>query len=199
MSTSFSNGNVHLVPLKSVGEDELQRLVVAVAGLSLAPGQDDFVGEPAAMLATALEDTARHPFAIVTAAPPSTGVAENAFDGGTVVGLGVLHLGAALEAGWPNAGGAVLLRGFLIDKNRQGRGYGSGAAVAAVELAQELVRASGLSATGLVLSVNERNPAGLAAYLMAKFVDRGQHLGGRSGSQRILYRAFDAETIAHNG
>ena len=106
--------------------------------------------------------------------------------------MGVLQVGAAKDAGWPDADGAVLLRGFLIDKGCQGLGYGSGAAVAAVELAEALVRASGLSATGVVLSVNERNPVGLAAYVKAGFADRGQYLGGRAGPQRILYRGFDA-------
>ncbi|MDO5751702.1 hypothetical protein [Arthrobacter sp.] len=62
--------------------------------------------------------------------------------------MGVLQLGAATEAGWPDADGAVLLRGFLIDKDLQEIGYGSQATMAAVELAEELVRVSGPDRNG---------------------------------------------------
>jgi hypothetical protein len=41
-----------------------------------------------------------------------------------------------------------------------------------------------------VLSVNEVNPAGQAAYRKAGFEDRGQYLGGDAGPQRTMYRAF---------
>ena len=44
--------------------------------------------------------------------------------------------------------------------------------------------------TGVVLSVNERNPAGQAAYRKAGFEDHGQYLGGDAGPQRTMYRAF---------
>ena len=173
--------NIQVVLLKSADQTLLQRLAAGVRDLRLGPGQDSFVGVPAVMLAAAMSDPARHPFAVLAGAAAAA-----------VVGMGVLQVGAAKDAGWPHADGAVLLRGFLIDKGCQGLGYGSGAAVAAVELAEALVRASGLSATGVVLSVNERNPVGLAAYVKAGFADRGQYLGGRAGPQRILYRGFDA-------
>ena len=41
-----------------------------------------------------------------------------------------------------------------------------------------------------MLSVNEHNPAGQAAYRKAGFEDRGQYLGGDAGPQRTMYRAF---------
>ena len=39
-----------------------------------------------------------------------------------------------------------------------------------------------------MLSVNEGNPAGLAAYRKAGFEDRGRYLGGDAGPQRTMYR-----------
>ena len=182
MSTRHLKCKVSVVPLKFLDGPVLERLATEVSGLLLAPGQAAFVGEPAEMLATALADSARHPFAIL--ASPSGSHADK------VVGMGVLHVGVAAEAGWQDADDAVLLRGFLIDRSCQGLGYGAGATLAAVNQAADLVRRFGLPATGVVLSVNERNLAGRAAYLKAGFMDRGQYLGGRSGPQRTLHLPF---------
>lgn len=104
--------------------------------------------------------------------------------------MGVLHVGVANEARWQDADDAVLLRGFLIDRSCQGLGYGASATLAAVNQAADMVRRFVLPATGVVLSVNERNLAGRTAYLKAGFMDRGQYLGGRSGPQRTLYLPF---------
>lgn len=172
-----STRGVTLALLKAADDAKRERLLVGIAGLQLAPGQDAFVGDPAAMAAAALAGPGRHPFAILSAAHD-----------GEVVGMGVLHVGVATDTGWPDNDGTILLRGFLIDHRRQGLGYGTRATLAAVELAKEL--AQEFPAGGVVLGVNERNAAGKAAYLKAGFTDRGQYLGGRSGPQRIIYRPF---------
>ena len=83
-----------------------------------------------------------------------------------------------------------LLRGFLIDRRRQGRGLGQAAAAAAVAAAAKLTARHGGGQAGVVLSVNERNAAGLAAYRKAGFEDHGQYLGGDAGPQRTMYAAF---------
>lgn len=83
-----------------------------------------------------------------------------------------------------------LLRGFLIDRTRQGLGLGTQAAAAAVREAAKLTARLGGGEAGVVLSVNERNPAGIAAYRRAGFTDRGQYLGGEAGPQRTMYRSF---------
>jgi GNAT superfamily N-acetyltransferase len=110
--------------------------------------------------------------------------------GGDAVGVLTLQSGAARLAGWPDDHSAWLLRGFLIDRRHQGRGLGRLAAATAVETAAKLTAAQGSGEAGVVLSVNEGNPAGLAAYRSAGFVDQGQYLGGSSGPQRIMYRSF---------
>ncbi|WP_187279594.1 hypothetical protein [Quadrisphaera setariae] len=38
----------------------------------------------------------------------------------------------------------------------------------------------------VVLTVNERNPAGLRAYAKAGFADVGRYLGGDAGPQRAM-------------
>jgi RimJ/RimL family protein N-acetyltransferase len=110
--------------------------------------------------------------------------------GGEAVGVFTLQRGAASLAGWDSDDSVWLLRGFLIDRTRQGRGLGTQAAEAAVREAAKLTARLGGGETGVVLSVNERNPAGQAAYRKAGFEDQGQYLGGGAGPQRTLYRAF---------
>lgn len=182
---------LRLLPLKKLSEPELDAIREGIAGLELAAGQDAFVGEPTEMVQLALQDPARHPFAVVVASAAEAAVAGS--HGGSedrVVGMGVLHVGAATDTGWPDANAAVLLRGFLVDHREQGRGYGGAATRAAVELSRELVAELGLPATGVVLGVNERNTAAHAVYLNAGFVDSGRYLGGRSGPQHIMHCPF---------
>jgi GNAT superfamily N-acetyltransferase len=175
---TFSSGTVTLHPLKPAHGPAPEGLLAGVAGLELDPGQDAFVGEPTTLVAKAMADPQRHPFAIV---------ADN-----DVVGFGTLHVNAATDTGWPDSHTAVLLRGFLVDRRRQGLGYGTAATLAAVDLAEALAAELGLPATGVVLGVNELNLAGQAAYTKAGFIDAGQFLGGRSGPQRIMFRPFTA-------
>ena len=56
--------------------------------------------------------------------------------------------------------------------------------------AAKLTAALGGEQAGVVLSVNDDNPAGQAAYRKAGFEDRGQYLGGDAGPQRTMYRPF---------
>ena len=111
-------------------------------------------------------------------------------ENGAAVGVLTLQAGAATLAGWPEDHTAWLLRGFLIDRRQQGKGLGTLAAEAAVREAAKLTADLGSGQAGVVLSVNELNPGGQAAYRKAGFEDRGRYEGGDAGPRRIMYRAF---------
>jgi GNAT superfamily N-acetyltransferase len=168
--------SVWLIPLDDLEPDACAIQLGAVACLELAPGQDDFVGDPLRMALAGLAEQARRPYVIEA--------------GGEAVGVLTLQSGAARLAGWTDDDSAWLLRGFLIDRRQQGKGLGTLAAVAAVREAARLTAALGGGQAGVVLSVNELNPAGQAAYRKAGFDDRWQYLGGDAGPQRTMYRAF---------
>jgi len=168
--------SVWLIALDDLEADACAIQLGAVAGLELAPGQGDFVGDPLRMVLTGLAEDARRPYVIEA--------------GGDAVGVLTLQRGAASLAGWPDDSSAWLLRGFLIDRRRQGRGLGPLAAAAAVEAAAKVTAREASGEAGVVLSVNESNAAGLSAYRNAGFVDYGQYLGGSSGPQRTMYRSF---------
>ncbi|MCR1163616.1 GNAT family N-acetyltransferase [Paenarthrobacter sp. UW852] len=167
-------GDVWLIPLKMLDDDSRAIQLGAVAGMSVDDSQRSFVGDPLRMMLIGLEEDSRFPYVIES--------------GGAAVGVLTLQSGAASLAGWARDESAWLLRGFLIDSRSQGRGLGSLAARAAVEEARKLTARLGGGQAGVVLSVNERNPAGLAAYAKAGFVDTGQYLGGSAGPQRTMYR-----------
>jgi RimJ/RimL family protein N-acetyltransferase len=168
--------NVWLLPLKALDGDARAIKLGEIAELEVAEDQGRFVGDPLRMMLIALEEESRHPFAVDS--------------NGAAVGVLTLQAGAASLAGWPDDDSVWLLRGFLIDRRHQGKGLGTSAAHAAVRAAAKLTAALGGDQTGVVLSVNEVNPAGQAAYRKAGFEDRGQYLGGGSGPQRTMYRAF---------
>ena len=168
--------HVWLISLKDLDEDAQAIHLGEVARMELGTGQGDFVGEPLRMMLTGLEEQSRMPYVIE----------EN----GEAVGVLTLQSGAATLAGWPDDDSVWLLRGFLIDRRRQGRGLGPAAAAAAVATAAKLTARRGGGQAGVVLSVNERNGSGLAAYRKAGFEDRGQYLGGDAGPQRTMYAAF---------
>ena len=170
------SGHVWLLPLKDLDDDARAVKLGEVAELELGEGQRRFVGDPLRMMLLGLEEDARHPFVIDV--------------GGSAVGVLTLQTGAATLAGWADDTSVWLLRGFLIDRRQQGRGLGPLAAEAAVRAATKLTAALGGGQAGVVLSVNEENPAGQAAYRKAGFEDRGQYLGGGAGPQRTMYRAF---------
>ena len=168
---------VWLISLKSLGDDARAIQLGEVARLKLAPGQDAFVGDPLKMALIGLEDESRVPYIVES--------------DGRAVGVLTLQYGAATLAGWADDDDAWLLRGFLIGRQDQGRGLGTPAAAAAVREAEKLSLRLGGAQTGVVLSVNEGNPAGKAAYRKAGFEDRGEYLGGDKGPQRIMYRSFN--------
>lgn len=169
-------GSVWLIALNDLEPDALAIQLGEVAGMELAPGQDTFVGDPLRMVLAGLAEDSRFPYVIEAAGYP--------------VGVLTLQAGAARLAGWPDDDSAWLLRGFLIDRRHQGKGLGPLAATSAVEAAAKLTASRGTEEAGVVLSVNEGNPAGLSAYRKCGFVDRGQYLGGGSGPQRTMYRSF---------
>ena len=170
------SGNVWLLPLKNLDDDARAIKLGEIALLELGEGQQKFVGEPLRMMLIALEEESRFPFAVDA--------------NGTAVGVLTLQSGAATLAGWPDDDSAWLLRGFLIDRRQQGKGLGTGAADAAVREAAKMTAGLGAGQSGVVLSVNELNPGGLAAYRKAGFEDHGRYEGGDAGPQRIMYRAF---------
>lgn len=167
---------VWLIPLKDLDDDARAIKLGDVAAMELAAGQKDFVGDPFTMMLIGLEDESRLPYVIEAA--------------GAAVGVFTLQAGAATLAGWPDDDSVWLLRGFLIDRTSQGRGLGSLSAVAAVGEAQKLTARLGGGQDGVVLSVNERNPAAKAAYANAGFVETGRYLGGSAGPQWTMYRGF---------
>lgn len=168
--------HVWLLPLKNLDDDARAIKLGEIADLEVTEAQRRFVGEPLRMMLIGLEEESRHPFAIDA--------------GGAAVGVLTLQAGAATLAGWPDDDSVWLLRGFLIDRRQQGQGLGTLAADAAVRAAAKLTAALGGEQTGVVLSVNEENPAGQAAYRKAGFEDRGRYLGGDAGPQRTMYRKF---------
>lgn len=168
--------HVWLLPLKNLDDDARAIKLGEIAELSVTEEQRPFVGEPLRMMLIGLEEESRHPIAIDA--------------NGAAVGVLTLQTGAATLAGWPDDDSVWLLRGFLIDRRLQGRGLGALAADAAVQAAAKLTAALGGEQTGVVLSVNEENPAGQAAYRKAGFEDRGRYLGGDADPQRTMYRPF---------
>lgn len=167
---------VWLIPLKELDADARAVQLGAVAEMELAPSQRDFVGDPLRGVLVGLEEDSRHPYVIEA--------------DGEAVGVLTLQSGAGAMAGWPDDDSAWLLRGFLIDRRYQGRGLGQLAATAAVTTARKLTARLGGGETGVVLSVNERNPAGQSAYRKAGFEDHGQYLGGNAGPQLTMFRGF---------
>ena len=168
--------HVWLLPLKNLDDDARAIKLGEIAELEVTEAQRRFVGEPLRMMLIGMEEESRHPIAVDA--------------NGAAVGVLTLQTGAATLAGWADDDSVWLLRGFLIDRRQQGKGLGTLAADAAVRAAAKLTAALGGGQTGVVLSVNEENPAGQAAYRKAGFEDRGRYLGGDAGPQRTMYRAF---------
>jgi len=170
--------SVWLMPLKNLDDDALAIKLGEIAELEVTDEQRKFVGDPLRMMLVALDEDSRYPFVVDS--------------DGSAVGVLTLQSGAATLAGWADDDSVWLLRGFLIDRRHQGKGLGPLAATSAVDAAAKLTARRGTHEAGVVLSVNEGNPAGLSAYRAAGFVDHGQYLGGSAGPQRTMYRSFTA-------
>lgn len=167
---------VWLIPLRDLDSDARAIQLGAIAGMGLQPGQERFVGDPLRMALAGLEEESRRPYVVEAS--------------GAAAGVLTLQLGAAGLAGWPDDHSAWLLRGFLIDRRHQGKGLGTLAAAAAVDAARRLTARQHSGESGVVLSVNEANHAGLSAYRRAGFVDAGPYLGGSAGPQRTMFHSF---------
>jgi GNAT superfamily N-acetyltransferase len=167
---------VWLIPLKLLDNDAQAIQLAEVAELHILPEQRDFVGDPLRMMLVALDEDSRFPYVVEA--------------NGKAVGVLTLQYGAATLAGWEDDDSVWLLRGFLIDHRCQGQGLGRQAAAAALLEARRLTVRHRSRQAGVVLSVNERNPAAQAAYARAGFVDVGRYLGGDAGPQRIMHAQF---------
>jgi ribosomal protein S18 acetylase RimI-like enzyme len=155
---------VHVAPVDAHNRD-------AVLLLRVHPGQSDFVGAIADMLADAEVSTNSEPMAIVS--------------DGSVVGYYRIERNASAVAGRPFAEPTLGLRSFFIDANEQGKGLGR-AAIEAI-FADLAVRHP--DRVRLVLTVNCSNAPALALYIGAGFEDSGElYHGGRAGPQQLLWR-----------
>lgn len=172
-------------------------LLVETEALPLAEGQERFVLPPATTLPEAMADPERFPFAVLAGAGTGAGAgqaggrAARGRRGDAVVGYGVLDRRGYLDHLLDQAERTVLLRGYCVAARAQGRGYGAAGARAVRTLAAQVAASADL----VVLSVDESNGAGLAAYSRAGFVDSGARYAGRSGEEVVMV-ATTARTAA---
>ncbi|MFJ7747548.1 GNAT family N-acetyltransferase [Peribacillus sp. NPDC097295] len=113
------------------------------------------------------EDPDRHPIVVLVDEAP--------------VGFFVLHIGEAIKPFTENER-AILLRGFLIDHNHQGKKYGRKALEILPGFATDLFPGKDC----IVLAVNVRNVAAKALYSKSGFQDTGVKKEGRSGWMHIM-------------
>jgi RimJ/RimL family protein N-acetyltransferase len=149
-------------------------LAADVRALQVAPGQRDYVGDAAFNLAQAQADPLSEAMAILA--------------GDDVIGFYRLDFAPNAVAGRSFGAPSVGLRAFMLEVAQQGRGYGTRAALA---LCDDLQRRHPQRRL-LVLMVNCRNRAAVAAYRKAGFVDTGElHRGGRAGPQHLMLRGLN--------
>lgn len=147
------------------------RLADAVRALQVAPEQLQFVGDTAFNL----DDTRRD--------PDSEAMAVLADD--EVVGFYRLDFHPSAVGGRAFDEPSVGLRAVVIDRERQGRGYGA----RAMDACCEDLRQRHPQRRLLALTVNCRNLAAIAAYRRSGFVDTGElFLGGSAGPQHLMLR-----------
>ena len=148
-------------------------LADAVRALQVAPGQADYVGDTAFNLAQAQADPLSEAMAVLA--------------GDTVAGFYRLDFADNAVAGRSLGAPSVGLRAFMLDRAWQGRGLGTRATTA---LCADLQRRHPRRRL-LLLTVNCRNVAAIAAYRHAGFVDSGElYRGGRAGPQHLMLRAL---------
>lgn len=148
-------------------------LAEAVRALQVTPEQREYVGDAAFNLAQAQADPLSEAMAIL---------ADE-----TVIGFYRLDFAPNAVAGRGFGAPTVGVRAFMLDTTQQGRGHGTRAAVA---LCDDLQRRHPQRRL-VVLMVNCRNRAAVAAYKKAGFVDTGElHAGGRAGPQHLMLRGL---------
>lgn len=146
-------------------------LAAAVRALQVTPEQCAYVGDVGFNLGDAERD------------PLSDAMAVFADD--RVVGFYRLDFAPNTIAGRDLGEPTLGLRGMLIDRRRQGRGYGTLALRACCEDARRRHPQRRL----LVLAVHCCNHAAIAAYERGGFHDTGERLaGGASGPQQLMLR-----------
>jgi RimJ/RimL family protein N-acetyltransferase len=154
-------------------------LADGVRALQVSAAQRDYVGDAAFNLSQAQADPLSEAMAIL---------ADDA-----VIGFYRLDFAPNAVAGRAFGTPSVGLRAFLLDRAQQGRGYGTRAMLA---LCDDLRRRHPQRRL-LVLMVNCRNRAAVAAYRKAGCVDTGElHPGGRAGPQHLMLRALEPPAVA---
>lgn len=157
-------------------------LAAAVRALQVAPEQLDYVGDTAFNLEQAQGDALSEAMAIL---------ADDC-----VIGFYRLDFAPNAVAGRGFGTPSVGLRAFMIDRPRQGHGFGARATVA---LCADLHRRHPQRRL-LVLTVNCRNVAAVAAYRKAGCVATGDLFrGGRAGPQYLMLRALGNDGMPRNG
>ncbi|KQZ59101.1 hypothetical protein ASD53_05840 [Lysobacter sp. Root559] len=146
-------------------------LADAVRALRVAPEQLQFVGETAFNL----DDTRRDP----------SSEAMAVLAGDQVIGFYRLDFHPEAVGGRAFDELSVGLRAVVIDRERQGRGYGA----QAMDACCDDLRRRHPQLRLLALTVNCRNLAAIAAYRRSGFVDTGElFLGGAAGPQHLMLR-----------
>jgi RimJ/RimL family protein N-acetyltransferase len=156
-----SAGAIALVPL-------VDALRPAVLAMEIDPRLARFSGPPRATVPMADTDRARESVVILRDGVP----------------VGYFHLDRNSVPGAP-AGPEILgLRALMIDRRAQGEGI----ATAAMLALPSYVRERFPDHRTVALTVNVDNPAAIAAYTRAGFVDAGTGLwlGGTAGPQQVL-------------
>ena len=156
-------GRTNPVTVESVGahnHDGVVRLEVAEEHLPyLAPVAEMLEGEDGAIAAHAIRV------------------------GGEIVGFFRLDFDRERVSVYAGDGGKCGLRGYLIGRGHQGKGYG----LAAIPAVRDLMRRQHPDVAELMLTVNCRNRAAISTYLKAGFRDTGEiYPGGSSGPQHVF-------------
>lgn len=146
----------------------------AVLALSVHPEQVAFTGEMPGLLEAAEADPRQVPMCILA--------------DGEVVGFFRLDFTPGAVARRDFGPGSVGLRSFLIGRERQGEGLGTGALHALTAWLREHHR----EVRRIVLSVNRRNPEARRVYERVGFeVDGEPYLGGPAGPQDVMVWRLD--------
>lgn len=155
-------------------------LAPAVDALQVEPGQLPYVGETAFNRQQAQDDPMSEAMAVLA--------------GDTVIGFYRLDFAPNAIVGHGFDLPSVGVRALMLDHARQGRGDGTRTVLA---LCDDLRRRHPRRRL-LVLTVNCRNRAALAAYRKAGCVETGKlHAGGRAGPQHVMLRFL--QDALHDG